>query len=158
MSRVSQQYHTAAGPFAKPRTTEQSPLEHLTLDRLRDDRSGSLVEARELSLELIQRRRDVPAFSFPLIATRNRDEVQQLAAPDEIAVHVTALAEGDRRLVQLARKLRRLHQAAPRNESREHRRRRIEQRFANRGADAVGGDHDIGSLFTAIFERELDMA
>jgi hypothetical protein len=65
----------------------------------RDDRLCALVEARELLLELIDRRRDGPAFRFPLHPACDGHEVQQLAAPDQIPVEVMPLPEGDGRFM-----------------------------------------------------------
>src|SRR5690606_12243679 len=93
MRRVAKQHDAPTRPLIEPGPAEQSPLEQLTQHRPGNDGPGAFVEARELLEELVQRRRDVPALRFPLVPLRYGDEVQQFAAPDEIAVDVPALAK-----------------------------------------------------------------
>src|SRR5262245_22565505 len=78
MGCVAEQDDPALPPLLEPGTAEEAPLEHLALHRPRDDRLCALVEARELLLELIDRRRDGPAFRFPLHPACDGYEVQQL--------------------------------------------------------------------------------
>src|SRR5690606_20063351 len=106
--------------------------------------SGPLVEARELLEEFVQGCRDSPTLSFPLISLRDGDEVQQLAAPDQVTVDVPALSEGDCRFMQVPRQVGRIDQSAPGDESGEYRGRRIEEPLTDCRADAIGGYHQIG--------------
>src|SRR5262245_17864618 len=103
MGCVAERDDPAQPPLLDPGTAEEAPLEPLALHRLRDDRLCALVEVRELPLELIDRRRDGPAFRFPLRPACDGHEVQQLAAPDQIPVEVMPLAEGDGRFMQALR-------------------------------------------------------
>src|SRR5262245_3391156 len=102
MDCVAEQDDPALPPLLEPATAEEAPVEHLALHRPRDDRLCALVEARELLLELIDRRRDGPAFRFPLHPACDGYELQQLAAPDQIPVEVMPLPEGDGRFTETA--------------------------------------------------------